>query len=76
MFTRKKKRILWKYQYFKSPIVLTKNNVLVDGYTTYLLAKEKKFDYITILRKKWNSWTISAIYVQSFLLAIEKIATR
>lgn len=48
----RKREYYEKYQYFKSPIVLTKNNFLVDGYTTYLLAKEKKFDYITILRKK------------------------
>ena len=29
-----------------------KNNLLVDGYTTYLLALNKGYDYITILREK------------------------
>ena len=33
-------------------IVLNNNNYLLDGYTTYLLAKEMKFDYITVLREK------------------------
>ena len=41
-----------KYKYFRSMIVLNKNNYLLDGYTTYLLAKEMKFDYITVLREK------------------------
>lgn len=41
-----------KYKYFRSMIVLNKNNYLLDGYTTYLLAKEMKFDYITLLREK------------------------
>ena len=41
-----------KYKYFRSMIVLNKNNYLLDGYTTYLLAKEAGFDYITVLREK------------------------
>lgn len=41
-----------KNGYFRSTIVLDKNNHLLDGYTTYLLAKEMKFDYITVLREK------------------------
>lgn len=40
-----------KHNYFKSTIVLDKNNLLIDGYTTYLLALNYKYDYITILRK-------------------------
>lgn len=40
-----------KHKYFKRVITLDKNNYLIDGYTTYLLAKEMKFDYITIIRK-------------------------
>lgn len=40
-----------KHSYFRSTIVLNNKNYLVDGYTTYLLAKEMKFDYITILRE-------------------------
>lgn len=41
-----------KHKYFRSMIVLNKNNYLLDGYTTYLLAKEMNFDYITVLREK------------------------
>lgn len=40
-----------KYRYFRSGIVLDNNNYLVDGYTTYLLAKRLGFDCITIVRK-------------------------
>lgn len=41
-----------KNRYFRSTIILDKNNVLLDGYTTYLLAKEKGYKNITILRNK------------------------
>lgn len=41
-----------KHNYFRSQIVVTKNNYLVDGYTTYLIAKEKGFNYITAVRSK------------------------
>ena len=41
-----------EHKYFKAPIVLDNANYLADGYTTYLLAKEMKFDYITILRAR------------------------
>ena len=41
-----------KYGYFKSPIILDRNNTLLDGYTTYLLAKEIGYKSITILRNK------------------------
>lgn len=40
-----------QYGYFRSPIILDEFGYLVDGHTTYLLAKEMGFDYITILRK-------------------------
>lgn len=40
-----------RHKYFRSTIVLDNNNYLIDGYTTYLLAKQMEFDYITILRK-------------------------
>lgn len=40
-----------RHKYFRSTIVLDSNNYLIDGYTTYLLAKQMQFDYITILRK-------------------------
>lgn len=48
----RRRKYYLKHRYFRSVIVLSKNNYLVDGYTTYLLAKEMKFDYITIVRKK------------------------
>jgi len=41
-----------KHKYFRSTIVLDNDNYLVDGYTTYLLAKENGFDYITIVRAR------------------------
>lgn len=41
-----------KHHYFRSQIVVTKNNYLVDGYTTYLIAKEEGFNYITVVRSK------------------------
>ena len=40
-----------KHKYFETAIVLDDKNYLVDGYTTYLLAKQMEFDYITITRK-------------------------
>ena len=40
-----------KYGYFRSTIILNNKNSLLDGYTTYLLAKEAGFSYITILRE-------------------------
>lgn len=41
-----------KYKYFKNPLVLDKQNYIVDGYTTYLLALNMGFSYITIQRDK------------------------
>lgn len=41
-----------KHGYFKSTIILNEDNLLIDGYTTYLLALNKGYDYITILREK------------------------
>lgn len=41
-----------KHNYFRSQIVVNKNNYLVDGYTTYLIAKEKGFNYITVVRSE------------------------
>lgn len=38
--------------YFRSTIILNKNNLLVDGYTTYILAFNMGYDYITILREE------------------------
>ncbi len=46
-----RRRYYEQYKYFRSPIILDELGYLVDGYTTYILAKEMGFDYITILRK-------------------------
>lgn len=46
-----RRRYYQTYRYFRDTIILDEFGYLVDGYTTYLLAKEMKFDYITILRK-------------------------
>lgn len=48
----KRKEYYLKHKYFRSTIVLNNENYLLDGYTTYILAKEMKFDYITILRER------------------------
>ncbi len=48
----KRREYYLDHKYFRSMIVLNNNNYLLDGYTTYLLAKEMKFDYITVLREK------------------------
>lgn len=40
-----------KHDYFRSTIVLDKNNMITNGYTTYLLALNYGYDYITIVRK-------------------------
>lgn len=47
-----RKQYYLKHKYFRSMIILDENNYLLDGYTTYLLAKEMGFDYITVLREK------------------------
>lgn len=39
------------YKNFEVPIILDKNNVLVDGYTTYLIARKEGFSHIYIERK-------------------------
>lgn len=37
---------------FKDKIILDKNNVLVDGYTTYLLAQEYEKKFIWIHKRR------------------------
>lgn len=39
-----------KYGMFTQPIVVDKNNYLVDGYTTYLMALALKKKYMTVKR--------------------------
>lgn len=48
----KRERYYKKHGYFRSVIILNKNNSLKDGYTTYLLALKWGYDYITILREE------------------------
>lgn len=48
---KSRKEYYKRHKYFRSTIVLDHNNYLVDGYITYLLARQMKFDCITILRK-------------------------
>jgi len=40
------------YNQFKVPVILNKNNELVDGYTTYLIAKENNFSHINVLLER------------------------
>lgn len=37
---------------FAVPIVINKENVLIDGYTSYLIAKEHNMEYVPIKRVK------------------------
>lgn len=48
---KQRRRYYQTYRYFRDTIILDEFGYLVDGYTTYLLAKEMEFEYITILRK-------------------------
>lgn len=41
-----------KHRYFRRTIILDDKNTLLDGYTTYILAKRKGFKSITVLRDK------------------------
>lgn len=40
----------WDNDDFSQPIVLNKNNYLVDGYTTYIIAKILKKKYMPVVR--------------------------
>lgn len=46
-----RKMYFMKHDEFYSPIVLDENNVLVDGYTSYLIAKEFKFQWVEFIRR-------------------------
>lgn len=50
----KRREYYLKHKYFRSTIILNNKDYLIDGYTTYILAKEMKFDYITVLRETWG----------------------
>lgn len=49
---KQRRKYYERYNYFRSTIVLSQDNYLLDGYTTYLLAKQMKFEYITIVRAR------------------------
>lgn len=49
---KQRRKYYKRYNYFRSTIVLSQDNYLLDGYTTYLLAKEMNFEYITIVRAR------------------------
>ena len=49
---KQRRKYYKEHDYFRSMIVLDEDNYLVNGYTTYLLAKEKGYDYITVVRSK------------------------
>lgn len=38
---------------FKEKIIVDENNILVDGYSTYLLAKELKFEKVFVKRMRY-----------------------
>lgn len=39
-----------KYGYFRDSIILNENNILIDGYSTYVLSKEMGLKYAIIKR--------------------------
>lgn len=48
-----KRKFYYYYNHHKKfyvPIVVNKNNILVDGYTSYLIAKEYKLKYVPVKR--------------------------
>lgn len=49
---KQRRKYYKEHDYFRSMIVLDEDNYLVNGYTTYLLAKENGYDFITIVRSK------------------------
>ena len=46
-----RKQYYKEHDYFRSTIVINDANFLEDGYTTYLIAKQEGFDFITVVRK-------------------------
>lgn len=49
-----RKKFFETYKDFEVPIILDNNNVLVDGYTTYLISKERGFSHVYVKRKVKN----------------------
>ena len=40
---------------FEQPIVINKDNVLVDGYTSYIIAQMLNKKYVRV-KRVWNNW--------------------
>lgn len=49
---RKKKQFFIENGYFESNIIIDENNNLIDGFTTYFIAKVYDFKYISVIRVK------------------------
>lgn len=49
---RKKKQFFIENGYFESNIIIDENNNLIDGFTTYFIAKVYEFKYISVTRVK------------------------
>lgn len=47
----KKYKFFLKYKNFESRIVINKQNILIDGYTSYLIAKAFGFKKVTVMIK-------------------------
>ncbi len=48
------KRIFYLvHRKFEQPIIVNKDNILIDGYTTYLLAKRYGRRYVVVEVHKW-----------------------
>lgn len=51
----KRKRAHYKFfREFQQPIVISPTGVLIDGYTSYLIAKEENMKYVKVVR--WRIW--------------------
>lgn len=49
---KRKKQFFIENGYFESNIIIDENNKLIDGFTTYFIAKVYEFKYINVTRVK------------------------
>ena len=42
----------WVTDEFFVPIIIDENNILQDGYTSYLIAAERKIKYVKVIRRE------------------------
>jgi len=47
---QEKRRFYKKYGFFKEQIIINQYNELIDGYTSYLLAKKEKYKEVVVSR--------------------------